>query len=317
MKFIPWHRNRLNDIVAFWNQELSNDFPMRNELFKQNSFNDENVCDEGSQIAVDDDDNVIGFVVAKRWQEPLDVEMPKKTGWIQALLVDQRYRNQGIGSKLLSHAETNLKTNGVNNIQLGRDPWHYFPGIPTQYKHIAKWFGERGYRKQGDDFDLIHHYDPTTKSTLPSNKNVTFSILAKYEKEDFLAFLHRCFPGRWEYEAIHYFEKGGIGREFAVVKKNNQIIGFCRLNDGKSPLIAQNVYWALLFKEELGGVGPLGIDSNERGNGYGLAIVEAGIFFLRERNINSIVIDWTGLVEFYKKLGYDIWKSYSSFRKDV
>ncbi|MFK4997057.1 GNAT family N-acetyltransferase [Bacillus sp. N9] len=77
------------------------------------------------------------------------------------------------------------------------------------------------------------------------------------------------------------------------MKKNNQIIGFCRINDNASPFIAQNIYWAPLFQHDLGGIGPLGIDSNERNNGYGLAIVQAALYYLQERKIKTIVIDWT------------------------
>ena len=80
-------------------------------------------------------------------------------------------------------------------------------------------------------------------------------------------------------------------------------------------MIAQNVYWAPLFNGKLGGIGPLGVDSAERGNGYGIAIVEAAIAFLRSRDIKNIVIDWTGLVGFYRKLDYEVWKGYTSYRK--
>ena len=71
--------------------------------------------------------------------------------------------------------------------------------------------------------------------------------------------------------------------------------------------IAQNVYWAPLFEEELGGIGPLGIAPEERGKGYGLAIVQAGMYFLSQRGIKNIVIDWTNLVDFYGKLGISLW----------
>ena len=37
-----------------------------------------------------------------------------------------------------------------------------------------------------------------------------------------------------------------------------------------SPFIAQNVYWSPLFEEEVGGIGPLGIDAEEQKQGYGL-----------------------------------------------
>lgn len=317
MKFISWDVERLEDLVNLWNQELNTSFPMRKELFEQNSFKDENILYEGSLIAVDSDDCVIGFIVAKKWQEQLDVNMSAETGWIQVILVDHEHRNQGIGSKLLTYAEAALKKSGVSQILLGRDPWHYFPGIPNKSKDVARWFEVRGYESYGNEHDLFASYDHINVVSFPSIKNGRISILEKKDKEKFLAFLRRCFPGRWEYEAIHYFRMGGTGREFIVLKRNNEILGFARINDEKSPFIAQNVYWAPLLNEELGGIGPLGIDSNERKRGYGLAIVEAAVAHLRSRKINNIVIDWTGLVDFYNKLGYDIWKSYLSYKKNL
>ncbi len=317
MKLISWSIDRIEELVELWNKELGTDFPMRNELFEQNSFRDENVFSEASRIALDENNNIIGFLVAKRWQEDLEVGMNPNVGWIQVLLVDQRFRNQGIGTNLLKHAEKTFLDSGISSVVLGRDPWHYFPGIPQPYHDVASWFEKQGYSKLGSDYDVLCEYNPANDPAFPKLEGVEFSVLDKKDKEAFLKFLNRCFPGRWEYEAIHYFEKGGTGREFVVLKKKDEIIGFCRMNDSNSPIIAQNVYWAPLFNEELGGIGPLGIDTNERKNGYGLAIVQAAIAYLRNRNVNSIVIDWTGLIDFYGKLGYEVWKSYDSYKKNI
>ncbi|MEN1967379.1 GNAT family N-acetyltransferase [Lentibacillus sp. N15] len=317
VRFIPLKKNRLKALTALWNRHLGDEFPMTETLFEQNSFKDKNVCFKSSLIAVDEKDFPIGFIITKRWQENLDIAMSETTGWIQILLVDQEVRGQGIGSRLLNHAESELVAEGAKQILLGKDPYHYFPGIPGEYQETAKWFERRGYVHTGNEYDLMREYTIEEGKILPELDGVEFALLEKQGQHDFLAFLHRCFPGRWEYEAIHYFRKGGTGREFMVLKKNDRIIGFCRINDGQSPYIAQNVYWSPLFKEELGGAGPLGIDANERGQGYGLAIVEAGLAFLRQRNIRRIVIDWTGLVDFYKKLGYHPWKSYLSYQKEI
>src|SRR5690625_4046900 len=316
MKIIPWREAWLTELVRLWDQEIGADFPMRTELFKQNSLQDENVCHTSSGVAVTDDHQVVGFIVAKRWQENLDIDMGHTTGWIQVLIVAKNRQQQGIGADLLNHAERGLQAGGVQQILLGRDPYHYFPGIPSQYEQAANWFEQQGYVHQGVEHDLIRTYEGKENRSLPQIEGVEFSLLKREEKDDFIAFLHRCFPGRWEYEAMHYFNKGGKGREFVVLKKEEQIIGFCRINDANSPFIAQNVYWSPLFSEELGGAGPLGVDAKERGQGYGLAIVEAGIAYLRQRGVKRIVIDWTGLVDSYKKLGYDIWKSYSSYKKE-
>ncbi|HWO75015.1 MAG TPA: GNAT family N-acetyltransferase [Bacillus sp. (in: firmicutes)] len=317
MKIVSWDKEHIDDAIALWNKEIGKQFPLRKDLFIQNSLEDENVCFDGSSMAFDDNESVIGFIIVKKWKESLNVPMNPEVGWVQVLIVDSKHRNQGIGTKLLEKAENHLKKSGIKTLHLGRDPWHYFPGIPNDYEQVKQWFERRGYLFKGHEYDLICQYSNHTLDPLPDDKAVSFSILSLEEKEDFLEFLHRCFPGRWEYEAIHYFKKGGLGREFVVAKKNERIIGFCRINDEKSPFIAQNVYWSPLFEEELGGIGPLGIDQNERKNGYGLAIVKAAVHFLRQRAVKQIVIDWTGLVEFYGKLGYKPWKSYAQYAKSL
>lgn len=317
MQLITWSEEYLEGIVNLWNEEVGEQFPMRKELFKQNSFDDENILLDGSSLVVSDSGDVIGFIVTKTWNEPEVVEMAHEVGWIQVLLVDSAYRNQGIGSALLEKAEKALKTKGVKLIKIGADPWHYFPGIPQEYGTVQKWFESKGYSSSGQEHDLLGQYDSSEKALLPQRNGVTFTLLKEHEKEQLLAFLKRCFPGRWEYEAMKYFQKGGTGREFVVLKRGHDIIGFCRINDERSPFIAQNVYWTPLFKAELGGIGPLGVDRAERKKGYGIAIVEAAITYLRERDIQQIVIDWTGLVDFYGKLGYGVWKSYEKYAKKL
>ncbi len=315
MKLVAWNRNRLEELVALWNKELAVDFPMREELFKQNSFDDVNICYDSSYMAVDDQDRVIGFVVAKRWQEEIDVNMDLKKGWIQVLLVDSAHRGKGIGTALLERVEADLKSNGIAEIQLGGDPFHYFSGIPDHYQAAQKWAEKQGFNKRIDTYDLINHLDK--KYDLPGDDTITFSILKKEEEADLISFLERCFPGRWVYETMKYFEMNGDGREFVVTKKKGQIIGFCRINDSQSPFIAQNVYWSPLFNQEVGGIGPLGIDANEQKQGYGLAIVQAAMAYLQQRNIETIIIDWTILVDFYKKLDFDPWKIYGVYLKDI
>src|SRR5699024_3105571 len=267
--------------TKLWNKNLGNEFPMSDVLFEQNSFQYNNVCYKSALRAVDVRVRIRGYIIVIRWQAACDVVMSTTIGGIEVILVDQDVRGRGHGSKLIAHSDSELIALGAEQILLGRDPYHYFPGIPSEYKEKARWFEAKGYINNGREFDLLREYTGDEGKTLPEMDNVEFTLLDQKEKEAFLAFLYRCFPGRWEYEALEYFRKGGTGREFVVLRKNNRIIGFCRINDEHSPMIAQNVYWAPLITGELGGVGPLGIDENERGQGYGLAIVEAGLAFLR------------------------------------
>lgn len=316
---VPWDAAYLESLCALWNQELGDRFPMRPDLFRQNSFEDQNVLQDGSWISLDPATRLpIGFIVAKCWQERLPLQLGKGVGWIQVLLVAKEFRRQGIGADLLKRAQMALRQQGVEKILLGRDPYHYFPGIPEESPEVKAWFEKRGYILSAPlENDLLCQYSSLSAKELPSISGGRFRLLTTADKDDFLTFMHRCFPGRWEYEAIHYFQRGGTGREFVVLEKQDGIVGFCRINDSRSPFIAQNVYWAPLFREELGGIGPLGVDADYRGQGLGLAIVEAGIAVLQQRGIRNIVIDWTALVDFYAKLGYRSWKQYAKYSKEL
>ncbi|PXY51718.1 GNAT family N-acetyltransferase, partial [Virgibacillus profundi] len=95
MKLVKWNAIYLQQLVDLWNKELGTDFPMRTELFEQNSFQDENVSWEGSLIAINDAEEVIGFIIAKMWQEATSVSMPTSTGWIQVIVVAKQYQNKG------------------------------------------------------------------------------------------------------------------------------------------------------------------------------------------------------------------------------
>lgn len=317
MQYTVLSEARLPELVKLWNQEIGSEFPMRIELFSQNSFQDTNIYYPASIMAMDQE-KVVGFIISKVWQEQVkEVSFSKDVGWIQVLMVDRHYRHKGIGTCLLNQAQGALRKAGVKKILIGRDPWHYFPGIPFEYKDVQVWLEKKGYTALPLEYDLTST-EVTLKSLKPlSLPDVSISLLTSDKKDAFLAFLHRCFPGRWEYEGIHYFHRGGTGREFVIVEKEKKIIGFCRINDSASPYIAQNVYWAPLLSDELGGIGPLGIDPQERGLGYGLAIVWAGVYYLHERGIRSFVIDWTTLVPFYKKLGFKVWKSYKKYEKEL
>lgn len=315
MQIISWDTERLTKMMALWNKEVGQDFPLRANLFKQNSFDDANVSYEGSYIAVDDENHIIGFVITKMWQDKIDVDMNAQRGWIQAILVDSDHRRHGIGTQLLEHAESYLKQQGIKEIQFGGDLFHYMPGVPSTYKAVKKWVERKHYVKKMETYDLINRSQ--REYTLPITGSVEYTILDYKEKDKLIEFLYRSFPGRWTYEVIKYFAMGGDGREFIVAKKDNNIIGFCRINDDNSPVITSNIYWGPLFDEGIGGIGPLGIDTSEQKQGYGLAIVQAAMYYLQQRHIKTVIIDWTDLLGFYGKLDFEPWKKYDIYLKSL
>ncbi|MCC3376755.1 GNAT family N-acetyltransferase [Cohnella sp. REN36] len=318
MDFEPLEQRHLDGILALWNKELADQFPMRAKVLRQNILEDRNWLREGSWVATDRrTGKVAGFVVAKIARAgAARFGIGTDTGWIHALLVDANARGQGVGAALLGRAEAALRHAGATNIALGNDLHRrMFPGIPEELEHTRDWFDRRGYVFRERAFDLLRAYRDDEPIGFPVISDVSFRLATPDDRESLTAFMERCFPGTWAYQHADYWEQGGTGREYVVLEKQGAIIGFCRINDDRSPLQAQNVYWAPLFEERLGGIGPLGIDEAERGHQYGISIVKAAIAALYERGVRRMVIDTTPFVEFYGKLGYVPWKSYAKYDK--
>ncbi|MGN7387289.1 GNAT family N-acetyltransferase [Sporosarcina sp. SAFN-015] len=315
MTVVPILEIRASDIVGLWNKEIGERFPMSAALWNQNTANEPNVMWEGS-YAVCIDGQLCGFIVVKRHVEKLDARMPATVGWIQCMLVGKPFQNEGLGSELLRHAEQALLEAGVDEIRLGRDPWHYFPGIPLEDEVTIGWFEKRGYAKGGVETDLIKNVRDSELYKL-TNSDKHYRLLTKDDIPSLLRFLERVFPGRWHYEAIHYELIAGTGREFIGFFMDGELQGFCRINDQQSPVIAQNVYWSALCHGEMGGIGPLGIDRTIRGNHFGIDLVKAAANELIGRGVTDIVIDWTQLISFYEKLGFTPWKQYQSMTKTI
>lgn len=300
-------------IVNMWNETIGHSFPMTIPLWKQNTLIEPNVMNEVS-IALMEQGELLGLVVAKRYQEILSASMATHMGWIQCLLVKKSARHKGIGTRLIQHVEKSFIKEGITEIRLGRDPWHYFPGVPNEDKHSFEWFEKKGYITESIETDLMKSLKDTTPYKL-TNPDEHYRVLNSQDLPELLQFLEQTFPGRWHYEALHYAMVNGTGREFIGFYVHNELKGFCRINDSLSPFIAQNVYWS--NDGTLGGIGPLGIDRSIRGQHFGLDLVKAAANELMKRHVNHIVIDWTQIGSFYEKLGFTPWKQYITMAKPI
>lgn len=306
VKLNPSHMER---ICELWNREIGGDFPLRTRLLYQNSLNHPDFLSEGSFVVEDESSDIMVGVVICKYQRI-------GVGYISMLLVDSRYRNLGIGGTLLKLAEKSLTDLGMSSISLGGDSGHFFPGVPSQYVGMKRWVENRGFKQRGSTYDLLGDFRCKVLVEKDLGSQVTMSVAGEPDREDLLAFMNIYFPGRWEETTNRYFASGGTGREFVLLRKSGTIIGFCRINDENSPILAGNQFWSPCFQEPCGGIGPMGIAAPYRGYGYGKAVLQAGMRVLQERNHHLMVIDWTSEVDFYAKAGFSIWKTYHLYAKE-
>jgi GNAT superfamily N-acetyltransferase len=313
-KFDKRNQTITEKVLTLWNSNIGEDYPLTRELLIQNTYEDENLFNDGSFL-VWDNDRLVAFIFTKLWNGKMKITDYKKTGWIQVVLVDESYRNKGIGTQLLKRVEEEMKKRGKRRILLGRDTFNYFPGVPARHKRVKEWFLEKGYINKGKVYDLFKKYDYSNDCKKIDYSPYNICILKKYERDKLISFLKRAFPGRWEYEAVKYFEKGGTGREFLVARESDKIIGFCRVNDSDSKVIGNNVNWKNRYNGKLGGIGPIGVDKEYKRKGIGKSLIEYGVSMLNQRGIENILIDWTTLTDYYSKFGFEISESYYQLEK--
>ena len=294
----------LEDIRILWNQEFGFIYPITKAVFKQNIIDYQNLKAFGAY----DESQLVGFIICK--DNITNIESYKNLGWISLFMVAKPYRRQGIGSVLLHSAETYFKDK--SEILIGRDVFNFFPGVPIDFNNLSdSWLIRRGYIDGGYTHDVVNTH--LKKMELRNNK-FRYQICTLKEKDALLGFMKNNFPGRWYYEASDYFANGGNGNEYAICLDNDKVIAFARTNDRSFKHIHYNTTWYDRFNN-LGGIGPLGVDKTYRGQDLGFDIVAYANNALLSRGITEIIIDWTGLLEFYRQFGFEVFKSYKYLSK--
>ncbi len=303
------------NIYYLWNTEYGKIYPISKELFERNLLN---ASLEYSYV-VTKDDYLIGFIICKVWNEDFYINTYDENCWISLFYVNKSNRGNGIGTKLLNLVELNLKRLSKKNLYIGKDYLNYFPGLPVDLKNSANWFERRGFVRTYDTYDLIksNHLKKDDKLKL-RNLDIEYRICSIDDKEQLIAFIQRDWPGRWEKEAIDYFENGGTGKEYVVGIINHTICAFAKIGLPTTDILltSYSLTWRKRFVA-LGGIGPLGVDASYRNKHIGYDIVAYAHNVLIDNNVSDIIIDWTGLLDFYRQFGFEVFKSYFYMAKTI
>ena len=301
-----------DDLYKLWNREYGKLYPISKNLFERNLLN---AYDKATLVALEDD-KVVGFIIGKIWQDEYKIENYENQGWISLIYVHPDYRRRGIGSDLLKKVESEFELLNKNTINIGRDYSDFFPGLPIELKDSLDWFIKRGYNNPGSTFDLV--CKNKGKMALINTNNYIFRVATLKDKDAIMKFLARNWPGRWTKEILDYWNNGGTGRECVICIDDNKVCAFAKLGypNTNEQQISNSLTWRDCF-DALGGIGPLGVDKDYRGRHLGYDIVAFAKNVLLDAGVTDIIIDWTSLIDFYHKFGFEVWKSYYYLTKKI
>lgn len=258
-----------------------------------------------------------GFVLASAFPAGDPAVSPREMGWVDAIAVSPSHQRRGIGSALLAWAEGWLAEQGCIRFRLGGSLRPFVPGLPSALGS-DRFFARRGYvaRSAGDrDWDVardLRDYvsPPGVRRDLP----VELRPAQPGEEDALLAFLQREFPGRWRFEFQEHLRAGGRIADFMILLTDRGVDGFAQLTfeDSLRPL---DRFFMHGLPRPWGQLGPIGVSQGCRGGGYGAALLDAGLRRLRDRGVAGCVIDWTSLLDFYGKFGFQPYRQYEMLVK--
>lgn len=321
IKYRNYNIKDTNKVLKLWNDEIGYIYPITKEMFNQN-INNCKYFDNNVSFVAYIDNKIVGFLLGKVYDNNPLMSKYIDTSFISLIYVSRNYRKNGIGSELLNKYENSLKDKKIKKIMLGSDLDNFFPGIPNDFDNLTDvFFRKRGFQVTYYTHDLVKKltkHDVVLYNVYANNNKTNYEIryCTKDDEEKVKKFFEKCFYGRWYNEAIEYFENGEFADEYLIALDNDRVIGFLRLNKQRISKISYNIMWSKRFKK-LYGVGPLGVDSEYRKQGIATMLLMKGIADGAREGFSHAMIDWTGLVSYYQKFGFETWKCYQYANKNL
>lgn len=301
--------DRLEEILQLWNQELVYDRISKERFFEQILY-DENFNSQLFKLAIADN-QVVGFVYGVKRQVPyLTRGLEPTRGWILQVAVAQFWKRQGIAKALVSQVEETLQTAGISEITLcAFSPNYFTPGIDLRYTEGLAFFKALGYLGKGDAVSMgavLTNHEVDVEAILSEKRKQGIRIIP-YEESYYakiLEFAEMEFGGGWHRNILLAMQAGEASETiFFAVDEDDQVIGFTmRKIDGNDTRF-----------------GPIGVSSKIRSKGLGSALLEVMLDDLIKRGIYYTFFLWTHgkTIDFYRKHGFEIYRTYELSRKEL
>jgi GNAT superfamily N-acetyltransferase len=309
-EFIPFVPAHGEAVIRLWNAAAHSDYPLNERFLSYNLVASTGEVIEG-KVAIHRGE-VVGFVIICALMD----DPRRALGWISAIAVEPSLQRKGIGTELLTWAEGWLKEKGCTRIRLGGNLRPFLPGLPYAMRENADFFEKHSYQappNQPYEYDIarsLKEYQSMYSKPVSADLN----SMQPGEEPLLLDFLHREYPGRWEFEAREFVKNGGRASDFLLLRVHGTVQGFCRLTlpDSERPL---ERFYPQRLPKPWGQFGPLGVSKSIRGQRLGGYLIDAAAVHLQSLGVDGCVIDWTSLVALYGKFGFRIYNQYLSLFK--
>ena len=307
----PLEPSDRNAAVSIWNTACGGGLAITLRFVEYNNHPATGAVQAG-RIAVLEG-QAAGFVLASALPKDPPTS-PPQVGWIDAIAVNPAFQHRGLGSTLMAWGEQWLRDEGCNKARLGGSLHPFTPGYPNELDDIA-FFTKRGYVERaggGEVWDVARDLEDYPMSQPPAG--VEIRPMQPGEEDTLLHFLQREFPNRWRFEYQEFLRESGRISDWIILLTERGVDGFASLTfeDSIQPI---NRYYPYRLPRPWGQLGPIGVSADVRGKEFGRALLDGALGHLRDRGVRGAVIDWTSLVGFYSRFGFQPYRRYTIMSK--
>ena len=250
---------------------------------------------------------------------------------ILLLVVDEEYRNHGIGTSLLNECEEHIKNNNYKKIILGVGFNYLMPGVPTSEKEVesfnesldpkindiaSNFFKKKGYIHSWGDcncFDMKMSLNDFNKNDYTIGDKIN-NVTYRWAKLNDIDEIIKCCDDACKYQDekfSKYYKNENLYNEnnnqkVLVAIKDNKIVGTLIISietEGK----------------DLGCVGCTCVMFSETHQKIGTNLVKLGTKYLKDINLKNASLSYTysGLDKLYGASGYMISTYYFMGEKNI
>lgn len=213
---------------------------------------------------------------------------------IALLCVDDIRRRKGIGGKLLAKSEEYIQNTNAEKIILGRGSRYLLQGVPDDKYSSVDFFRKRGYTAGWTSVNMslpLADFNAEKPDIPPCPDYVNFRFTTEADLSALLIAVSDAKPD-W----LDIFKT--CADPVFIAEYEGKILGFEILSPDGGRFVSG--------KEKAGCVGCVGVINEAREKGIGRQMVVRGIEWLKGRGCTSIELRYVHLVDWYKKIGFEV-----------
>lgn len=305
-----FERANFEALTNLWNGFYPAKYRVTPELLRSHTV-ESPVFDWGASCIMGDPEAPSGFVAVKKSSAALWKGPDPDLAHLSAIA----YQHPLVGVDMMSLVKRIVRERGAYRLLFGQDARHFFPGLPHECVQLREFLTIEGFEATSEQVDLERDLAgyAAPEGVLDSLAEADVHPCEERDLPSLRAFLERVFPGRWLHDVMDKAEREGPGTVLGLWFEG-ECHGFALIQGEGCLMPIGGAVWNVDLGASWGSMGPIGVSPEVRGRKWGHGLLAMALLELQARGARRTIIDWTTLVDFYARHGFEVTRKYTTLQ---